>query len=408
MAEANFMESQKMIRIERKTECSGCYACYSVCPVNCIRMESDAEGFWYPIADATRCIGCGACEAACHIIHKYEPSRSPVAYAAYAKDEVTRRESSSGGLFTPICEAVIKDGGVVFGAAFDEDFQVHHIKIADAADIKIFRGSKYVQSKIGETYLEVKALLSQGRKVLFSGTPCQIAGLRQFLKSDDENLILVDIICHGVPSPKVWAVYKDFVEKSKKDRITAVNFRDKAKGWRLFSLKLRFSKGFEQGKTLDDDPYMFGFLRNIFLRPSCYACVEKSLNRKSDMTIADYWGIEHVHPEFSDDKGISLVFVNTPKGEELFERIKPQLNWIETDILDGAAQNPASEHSAVMSGKREAFFEALEEKNAGWVFHTFCREDKKPLAQKKRDQLIKRVKNIAKKLIEYRRRLIRK
>jgi len=391
-----------MIRIEKKTECSGCWACYNVCPVDCITMQIDSEGFWYPKVDESKCIACGACEKACHIIHQYEPKREPTAYAAYCNNELIRKESSSGGVFTPICEFVLKKGGVVFGAVFNQSLGVHHMAIDDIQDIAQMRGSKYVQSKIGTTYKEAKQFLVNGRQVLFSGTPCQIAGLKQYLKKDYENLFTVDIVCHGVPSPKVWKAYKKKVEDDKKSAIISARFRDKIRGWRMFSMVFELENQKKQIKTMDNDPYLFGFFRNLYLRPSCYDCVEKSLNRKSDLTIADYWGIEHLHANFSDDKGISLVFANSSKGKAVFEQIKSQLTWIETDIVKAAAQNHAATHSVDMNPNRNIFFKDAETVSFDYAFKKYCKEEPRIALKKRIDAIIKFFKDIIKKLIRYR------
>ena len=392
-----------MINITKKTDCSGCYACYSVCPVGCITMKLDSEGFWYPVADASACIQCGKCEQVCHILKPFEPARQPKAFAAYAKDNTILKTSSSGGVFTPLCKAVITDGGVVFGAAFDRDFNVCHIAVEEVEDLRAFRGSKYVQSKIDNALINTKSELEKGRLVLFSGTPCQIAGLKLFLKKEYENLITADVICHGVPSPKVWTAYKRMKESDQKDEVRAVRFRDKTKGWQNFSLAMDFSGKLRYRKALDDDPYLFGFFRNLYLRPSCYDCVEKSLNRKSDITLADYWGIEHIHPEFTQDKGVSLVFANTFKGIKLFDSIKPELIWMETDIVKSAAQNIAATKSAAINPKREMFFKDFEALTFKTVMKRYTKRSLDKKIKKHLSASINRMKRAVKWVIGYNR-----
>jgi len=364
-----------MIEITDKKMCSGCHACYSVCPQNCIDMIKDDEGFLYPLVDKDRCIKCGACIRACHILNPYEMDNNPTAYAAYLSDENIRQNSSSGGLFTPLSEYILSLGGVVFGAVFDDKFNVNHSCIEKKEDLEKLRGSKYVQSIIGETHKQAEEFLKQGRKVLFSGTPCQTAGLKFYLKKEYENLYLIDIICHGVPSPKIWEEYLKLTEDKNNDKVKKISFRDKTKGWRKFSMVFDFKTKKRQLKTLDDDRYMYGFLRNIYLRPSCYACVEKSLHRKTDLTIADYWGIENVHSEFSDDKGISLVFVNSEKGDKLFSKINDSVIKIDTDIKKAASYNTAATSSAKPNDNRDAFFNELNVIPFNKLMDKYCQDD---------------------------------
>ena len=233
-----------MIEIENKTKCSGCHACANACPKNCISMTSDEEGFWYPQVDKSKCIDCGLCEKICPIIHKWQPdnSRTTTAMAAINTNEEIRLKSSSGGLFTLIAENIIDQGGVVFGAAFTDDFKsVRHICVDNIADLDKLRGSKYVQSKIGDTYKQAKEYLDSGRKVLFTGTPCQLGGLYSYLRKPYENLFTQDIICHGVPSPMVWERYVDFREKKSASSTQRMFFRHKKYGWKTFAVLFEFS-----------------------------------------------------------------------------------------------------------------------------------------------------------------------
>ncbi len=343
-----------MSEIIKTKACSGCHACYSVCPRQCITMCGDEESFLYPKIDKDNCINCGKCTAVCMDIEN-ERGKIGKGYACINRDKEMRRQSSSGGVFGLLAEYILTRGGVVFGAAFDENFDVHHIYIEDAADLYKLRGSKYVQSTIGETYREAKQFLEAGRQVLFSGTPCQIAGLVSFLGKTYENLILQDIICHGVPSPKVWDMYKQYQEAKAESKITGVGFREKETGWKTYSVKFSFENGKTYVEKFHNNSYMKAFLQNLALRPSCYQCRTKKLERQSDITLADFWGIEKLLPEMDDDKGASLVFVNSEKGEKLFSLIREKMQVQPVDIQTAVSYNTAAYQSVEMPKKRAAF-----------------------------------------------------
>lgn len=325
-----------MIEIKDKKDCYGCHACEQVCARNCITMQADNEGFLYPIVDKEACNNCGLCEKVCPAIHQDSP-RAPLAqYIAINRNEAIRLNSSSGGIFTLLAEKVINDGGVVFGARFNENWNVVHTWTDTLDRLDAFRGSKYVQSHIGDSYREAREFLKQGRKVLFSGTPCQIAGLRRYLRNEYDNLFTVDIVCHGVPSPGVWHRYLDEFRDTLRSEyneekglipssankypiITGISFRDKTNGWKKFSFRLRYrpSAMEEERDFLQpfvENPFMQGFLVNINLRPSCHACSAKSGKSGSDVTIADAWGLNQFAPEHDDDKGACYVLENTEKG----------------------------------------------------------------------------------------------
>ena len=269
-----------MIHIKAKQECCGCYACYNICPQSCISMQIDEEGFWYPVVDQERCIDCGLCEKSCPVLNKSIVDNYPTAYAAVNKDKHIRNQSSSGGLFTIVAESIIRNNGIVFGAGFDDDFNVVHSWTDNIAGLNQFRGSKYIQSCIGTTYKEARDFLKQGKKVLFSGTPCQIAGLKSYLGKDYDNLMCIDIICHGVPSPNVWRRYKEALEERSQGKTLRIAFRSKVCGWKLFSLSFSFDNDKEYSKRLTEDIYLKGFLQNLYLRPSCYNCHFKTINRQ--------------------------------------------------------------------------------------------------------------------------------
>ena len=293
-----------MINIIDKSQCCGCAACVQACPKQCIQMLEDKEGFLYPQVDADICIHCGLCEKVCPELHLLEEREPFKVYAAKNINEEVRESSSSGGIFTLIAEQIIDEGGVVFGARFDEHWEVIHDMVTTKEDLKIFRGSKYVQSRMGNTFKQVKCCLEVGKKVLFTGTPCQVAGLKHFLRKDYDNLLTMDFVCHGVPSPKVWRSYLS--EISQGSKIKNIEFRNKQQGWKNFCFVLDI-ENLKRGNVLSkssvfgDNIFMQAFLSNILLRPCCYACPVKCGKSGSDLTVGDFWGIEKVLPDFDDD-----------------------------------------------------------------------------------------------------------
>ena len=344
-----------MIEINNKSDCCGCGACAQSCPKQCITMQSDEEGFLYPKLNKETCIYCGLCNKVCPVINQNESQRPIKIIAAKNRDEEIRRQSSSGGVFTILAESVIEDGGVVFGAQFDEDWDVVHSWTDKLEGIAAFRGSKYVQSKIGESYIKVKEFLDQNRKVLFTGTPCQIAGLKRYLRKEYDNLLCVDIACHGVPSPLVWQKYLQVVLHHFKDaktdeinekslrKIKGISFRNKSTGWKNYSFSIRFTNNKEITQTFRDNLFMQVFLKDLCIRPSCTYCPAKKGKSASDITIADYWGIDKLYPMFDDDKGVSLVLLNSIKGLKVVDKM--DVDYIETSYNDALDNNKALEKS---------------------------------------------------------------
>lgn len=350
-----------MIKIVRKEECTGCHGCYNVCPKKCIDMNFDEEGFLYPSVDSDKCVECGLCEKVCPIMHTVEVENTPVALGCYNKDEKIRMESSSGGIFTLTSELVIQSGGVVFGAEFDENYNVRHGYVDNMEDLHKFRGSKYVQSTIGNSYYDAKQFLEQGRQVLFSGTPCQIAGLKRYLQKDYDNLICQDIVCHGVPSTYIWEHYKKFIANGRK--ISSVKFRDKSTGWKTYSLEIDFYDGSSYKDIGNENSYIKGFVKDFYLRPSCYECKYKTLHRESDITLADFWGIEANEPELDDNKGTSLIFLNSYKGKLVFKKIKKSVIFKIVDIHKAVTFNSSAFKTALYNKKRVNFYKKYKEKD---------------------------------------------
>lgn len=351
-----------MLEIGNSELCNGCHACYSVCPVSAIEMVADNEGFLRPYIDKNRCINCYKCEKSCPVLIKNTTfdNYDILTYACYNHDEKIRKESSSGGLFTLIAEYVIKNDGIVFGAKFDNNFNVIHGSIETLKGLEEFRGSKYVQSSIGDTFKECKRHLELKILVLFSGTPCQIAGLKHYLNNEYQNLICIDFICHGVPSPLLWKKYLDYQKNKYNSNIEIISFRNKQYGWKNFSMYIQFSKKYYL-KKLKSDPYLQLFLHDVCLRPSCYNCSFKDIHRISDITIADFWGIHNIMPDIDDDKGISCVIIHSKKGEELFNKVVK--NKFKVNINDIKKYNPAIIKSAQKPFNRDAFFNDLKYNN---------------------------------------------
>jgi coenzyme F420-reducing hydrogenase beta subunit len=323
-------------------------------------MQNDANGFLFPKINQSKCVDCGKCRKNCPVLNKAEIKNEPVAYAAYNKDNQVRLDSSSGGIFTLISEWIIDNGGVVFGACFDEKFNVIH-DFTDTKDgLEKFRGSKYVQSKIGNTFKLAKEFLDSGKNVLFTGTPCQTGGLKSYLKNEYNHLYTQDIICHGVPSPKVWQKYIEYREKCSGSATQSVSFRNKDDGWKKFSVSFLFKNGVKYRKTLDKDLIMRAFLQNICLRTSCHNCSYKTLHKQSDITLADFWGIQNVSPHMDDDKGTSLVLINSAKGAKLFDEVKHNLEYETVDINEAVKYNSAAVKSVNMHKNRDIFFRKLE------------------------------------------------
>lgn len=381
-----------MISIKDKKECCGCSACAQRCPRQCISLEEDAEGFLYPNVDENNCINCGLCEKVCPVINQ-AGNRTPLdTYAAINPDDNVRMQSSSGGVFTALAEQVIDDGGVVFGACIDDQGTVYHDYVDTSHELAKFRGSKYVQSQTRDTFKQAESFLKQGRKVLYSGTPCQIAGLKRFLRKDYENLLAVDFICHGVPSPGVFRTYlRDEMQKcaaregggrntvllpciplvTESDgqdgkaslKVQSISFRDKRNGWKKFGFALVLSEASAEGENsvllsyspLNENLFLRGFLKDLYLRPSCYACPSKQLRSGSDITLGDWWGIDTLMPEIDDDRGVSAVTANTEKGCMTLASTSVKLYSLPyTELTE---LNPALVHSCAIPKNRARFFQ---------------------------------------------------
>lgn len=343
-----------MIVISDTHKCCGCEACANACPQRCISMTADREGFLYPRVDTARCIDCGLCERVCPCIAPSSPAAPVGVLAAKCPDSAIRRQSSSGGIFTLLAEKVIAAGGTVFGAAFASGWTVRHTAIRTIPDIAHLRGSKYVQSQIGQSFRQCRQLLAAGNQVLFSGTPCQIAGLRRFLgrHTPTDRLLTVACVCHGVPSPAVWLSYLH--EATSTSPVESISFRDKTDGWHPYRITIR-SQAASISQPFHDNPYMHSFLSDINLRPSCFACPAKSGRSEADIELGDFWGIADIAPGFAGDNlGVSLAIARTAKGLKAISSLDASL--LPVQYSDALSENQSIEHSAKPHPNRAFFF----------------------------------------------------
>lgn len=366
-----------------KKDCCGCSACEQTCPRKCLTMQVDNEGFLYPVLDKTCCVGCLQCEKACPVLCPYEGKEPQKTFAAINLQHDIRMKSSSGGIFSLLAERTIDDGGVVFGARFDEHWRVIHSSTRCKKELSYFRGSKYVQSYIGDCYVEAKSLLDQNVPVMFVGTPCQIAGLNHYLKRSYNQLMTVDFICHGVPSPAVWQWYIEqqactLVRHRWIDRLRYchkpvsiyknIEFRNKENGWKQYHIVFETKCGNQEKISVfhQDSPYMRAFLGNFDLRPSCYHCVAKQGRSHSDITIADFWNVHRVIDGFDDDRGTSLVLINSFKGQQAFNSLGCRSQ--EVNFKEAIQYNRAWCISYPENSRRSYFFQHYKAKLKDIVF----------------------------------------
>ncbi len=310
-----------VIELIGDNNCTGCYGCFNSCTQNAIDMNINNEGFLVPSINNEKCIKCGICQNYCPIIDYQLPKAidRPNSFAAWSKNDKIRIKSSSGGVFTEIAKIVLKEGGVVFGVTFDNSLTIRHLSIESEEDISYIIGSKYVQSHIDDAYQKAISIALQGKPVLFSGTPCQIAAMNLFIQSNPRiKIYTCEVICHGVPSESVFRSYLDYLSQLKNSGFKEFNFRDKTLGWKKYGIKIIFDNGEDYFRIRHRDPFMIGFLRNIYLRPICYDCPFAKIPRVSDITLGDFWGVPK---ELDDPRGVSVVIINTPKGKNLFERV---------------------------------------------------------------------------------------
>lgn len=366
-----------IIALARNEDCTGCGVCGAACPIGCITMRPDYEGFLIPVVDETRCARCGKCMNACPCLNPdgLFNSGETLSYAAYCKNDDIRKQSSSGGIFSLLAQSVLMQSGVVVGAAFSDNFEtVRHQCVVNPDMIGKLRGSKYLQSDVSGCYQDIGALLEDGYKVLFTGTPCQVAGLYRFLNGNPDNLYTQDIICHGCPSPGAWRQYLHEKMKNSGSQIERISFRNKDSGWRKYQICISFADGTQYRGTRSEDPFLRGFLNNLFLRSSCGCCKFKSLEGVSDITLGDFWGIERVFPDMDDNRGASAVLVHTDKGRALWQSILENMEWRSTAPEDIIRNNPSLVKSCVLHKRRDDYAGISREtadfsKNVACVLH---------------------------------------
>jgi len=333
--------------------CCGCAACSNACPKQCIKMLSDVDGFSYPSVDLITCIDCGLCDKVCPVQHPFSEKEPVTTIAAINLKEEVRRRSSSGGFFYALAELVISRNGVVFGASFDEHWNVGIVHTDNLEGVKSFQGAKYVQAEMGKAYIQTRTYLQDGRWVLFTGLPCQISGLKHFLKQDYEKLITAECVCHSVPSPKVWRSYLNSVSKGR--TIKNINFRNKDKGWRNYGYQLvvNFNNG-ESFKASSANVYMRGLVQNLTVRPSCAKCTAKNGRSHADFSMGDYWGVWDLQPKMDDNKGTSIVAVHTRKAVDLLPKLKVK---VENANMEGARKyNLGLDKPSPLHKKHDVFF----------------------------------------------------
>lgn len=363
-----------MINITDKVNCCGCNACGDICPRNAITFETDIEGFWYPVVDKNKCVECGLCEIVCPIIHSQELRHNgfdqPKCYAAVNKNIQVRFDSTSGGIFSAFAEKTYSQGGYVGGAVFTKEWGVRQMISGDKADLAALRSSKYLQSDSHGFYKAVKECVLTGKQVLVCGTPCQMAALRRFLVKDYDNLIILDFICRGINSPKVFCKYIHYLEDRFGAKVVYFKAKNKELGWRELTSKVVFNNGKVLYDTKETSFFTTGYLQtNVYCRPSCYDCRFKEFPRIADITIADYWGAEKtVGPDLDNDLGTSLVMINNQRGMNFYSSLGPVLVEKEVpfqSVLDGNQALVKSLSPPIVD--RDAFYKDLDEKTFGEI-----------------------------------------
>lgn len=358
--------------------CSSCGACANVCGRNAISMRLDVEGFYRPVIDSEKCIECGACERICpwnkEILNPNKSSNNPKTLAAFANDESIRLQSSSGGIFTVLAECILENGGVVIGVAQITPTHFGHIVVENKEDLEKLRGSKYVQADTSFIYKEVSNLLKSGRKILFSGTPCQVAALYAVLgnAATSVNLFTVDIVCHGTPSVKVFEKYIKELEKENSALVASSRFRDKRMGWNGYLLQHCFKSGKSVSEHHSRSKYMRLFLSRICQNLSCDDCHYRKLPRIADITLGDYWGVSKYHPEMDDNKGTSVVLLNTEHGKALFESVAGKVAQCDSKVEYAIAGNPCIVRSSTPHPKRTEFFANLDKYTLDQLIKIYC------------------------------------
>lgn len=381
-------------------KCLSCRSCLQICPTNSIEMQENSEGFFYPQINTT-CIDCGLCKNHCPII-------TPVSRKAYNKqyyglklrNKANLLQSTSGGVFQGCANYIISQNGIVYGCAYDENLNANIVRIEDIADMSKLYGSKYIASNTQNTFLQVRDDLQSGRNVLYSGTPCQIAGLKSFLRKDYENLYTLDLICHGTPSQKLFTKYIHWNENKLKSKILSCGFRDKKKSrWgRIEKIKL-VTKSKSISRVAYCDPYYISFLRADNFKESCYSCNYSNLERVGDLTIGDFWGVQLSYPKVDYSNGLSCCIVNNEQGKKLFEQIKNQFEYFEVNRDEIKEKNPNLNHPTKRPKMRDMFYSGIDEMKGDVFFNKIKRYNyfvfyiRRTIIKLMPTSLIKKIKN---------------
>ena len=342
--------------LENTDLCTGCTACQSSCPVEAIEMVKNAKGFLYPEINQKICIDCARCKNVCPILNQKNIKSLGKTYAGYTKDSLAHKKSSSGGIFAELAKWVLEQNGCVYGAAFDHSMTLRHIRVTSLNDLDSILGSKYVQSDLGHVFADVRADLKDDQLVLFCGTSCQVAGLKSYLGHEYSNLLTADLICHGVPSPEMFQIYLSQVVS---DKVTDYQFRNKDRGLKKQETLIVGETGELLRQPTQENKYYQGFLKNLYIRPSCHSCTFKGLNRVSDFTLGDYWAVREYDPDLANDYGTSCIVVHSPKGEEILSRLQGRLKVKPANLKSVTVWNDCFEHSAGMNPEEPAFYELI-------------------------------------------------
>lgn len=379
-------------KVTRK-ECYLCKGCSNICPVDAIDYSIEEKGFFYPKIDYSKCINCNLCEKACPVLNEIESPKNnyPVAYAVKSKSIDTRLNSTSGGVFFELGLYILNQGGSVCGTIFDNDFQVVHVITKEKSMLEKMRGSKYAQSDVKLVYREIKKLLNNGKIVLFCGCPCQTAALKLYIKKEYENLYIVDLICHGIPSQKFLDEYIKILEKKYKSKVIDIEFRNKMSGWHNSSVKINFENGKIYSKPIVIDTYMRGYFSGTTMKDSCYTCNVKNFHSGSDITIGDLWGAEINFPELDDNLRLSAVFVNSKKGNELLNKIDINKIKINNDSIIKYNRNVVE--STMPNQNRNEFYKYCEKNGIGKALNDYFSETKKEYIKRKIKYQLKCIKN---------------
>lgn len=398
-----------MIEIKDKLDCCGCNACGDICHQQAISFAADKEGFWYPVVEKEKCNHCGMCERVCPMLHidvlKRNDWESPKVYGGFCRDVVTRFDSTSGGIFSVLAQAMYRQKGYVGGAVYTETFDVKNFISNDKKDLRRLRSSKYLQSNAEGLYQEIKDLLVRGEKVLVCGSPCQMAALRQYLQKDYANLIIVDFLCRATNSPKVFHKYLDSLEAKFGSKIIAIKDKNKDHGWHSLARKITFEDGQVYYGESHEDDYRRGYHLNVYERPSCYDCKFKGMPRISDITLGDFWGLQQIDPVMDKNLGTSLIMINSKKGERFFEKIKDKLEWKKYTLEQAIQGN----RTAIIGGElpypshinREDFFKSIDEYPFDQCADRYFPYQKQPVAKDIAPTRIQKIKTIIRLVRQY-------